>query len=62
MEGRITVRAAASASASVAASVAAWEKAAATHVSVNTMRAGLGGVDGHIAVLSAVADAVLKAR
>ncbi len=64
MEGRITVHAAASASASasVAASVAAWEKAGATHVSVNTMRAGLGGVDGHIAVLSAVADAVLKAR
>ena len=32
-----------------------WRKAGATHLSVNTMRAGLGGVDGHLAVLDRVA-------
>lgn len=33
----------------------AWRAAGATHVSINTMGAGLGGVDGHLAALEAVA-------
>jgi hypothetical protein len=33
----------------------AWAAAGATHVSINTMGAGLGGVDGHLAALAAVA-------
>ncbi len=56
MEGRISYgRAGADA---VAAAVQAWERAGATHVSVNTMGAGLTTVDGHIAALGAVAGAV----
>lgn len=35
-----------------------WREAGATHLSINTMDAGLGGVDGHLAVLSDVAEAV----
>lgn len=35
-----------------------WREAGATHVSVNTMGAGLGGVDGHLAALSQVAEAL----
>jgi probable F420-dependent oxidoreductase len=35
--------------------LAAWAAAGATHVSINTMGAGLGGVDGHLAALEAVA-------
>jgi probable F420-dependent oxidoreductase len=35
-----------------------WRDAGATHLSVNTMRAGLGSVDGHLAALSAAADAL----
>lgn len=35
--------------------VEAWRTAGATHLSVNTMRASLGGVDGHLAVLTQVA-------
>jgi probable F420-dependent oxidoreductase len=34
--------------------LAAWAAAGATHVSINTMGAGLGGVDGHLAALEAV--------
>jgi probable F420-dependent oxidoreductase len=70
MEGRINVgqggadtsRATGTAEAAdaVAAEAAAWEKAGATHVAVDTMRAGLAGVDDHIAALTAVAAAVLK--
>jgi len=37
-----------------------WAAAGASHASVNTMGAGLATVDDHLAVLSAVADAVLK--
>lgn len=35
--------------------LAAWRAAGATHVSINTMGAGLRGVDGHLAALEAVA-------
>jgi probable F420-dependent oxidoreductase len=38
--------------------VGRWRDAGATHVSVNTMGAGLGGVDGHLAALTAVAEAL----
>jgi hypothetical protein len=34
-----------------------WRDAGATHVSVNTMGAGLGPVDGHLDALAAVAEA-----
>ena len=43
----------------VAAHAARWREAGASHVSVNTMRAGLEGVDAHIAALTSVAAAVL---
>jgi probable F420-dependent oxidoreductase len=35
-----------------------WREAGATHLSVNTMRAGLGGVDGHLEALAAAAEAL----
>ena len=35
-----------------------WRDAGATHVSVNTMGAGLGTVDGHLTALTAAADAL----
>jgi probable F420-dependent oxidoreductase len=38
--------------------VARWRARSATHLSINTMRAGLGGVDGHLEVLTAAADAL----
>ncbi|MFV0495071.1 LLM class F420-dependent oxidoreductase [Mycobacterium sp.] len=38
-----------------AAAIDAWRAAGATHVSVNTMRAGLGSVDAHLAALQQVA-------
>ncbi|MBO0776640.1 MAG: LLM class F420-dependent oxidoreductase [Actinobacteria bacterium] len=38
--------------------VGRWRDAGATHVSVNTMNAGLGGVNGHLAVLAEVAAAL----
>ena len=38
-----------------AADVAAWKAAGATHLSVNTMKAGLTTVDGHLAALERVA-------
>ena len=43
----------------VAEHAARWREAGASYVSVNTMRAGLEGVDAHIAALTAVADLVL---
>jgi probable F420-dependent oxidoreductase len=43
----------------VAAHAERWRQAGASHVSVNTMRAGLEGVDAHIAALSTVAALVL---
>ncbi|NTY60909.1 LLM class F420-dependent oxidoreductase [Mycolicibacterium sphagni] len=39
----------------VAEDLEAWAAAGATHVSINTMGAGLGGVDGHLAALEAAA-------
>ena len=38
-----------------AAEIAAWKAAGATHLSVNTMNAGLAGVDDHLAALERVA-------
>jgi hypothetical protein len=35
-----------------------WREAGATHVSVNTMGAGLASVDDHLAVLAAAAEAL----
>jgi probable F420-dependent oxidoreductase len=35
-----------------------WRQAGASHLSINTMNAGLGGVDGHLARLAEVADAL----
>jgi probable F420-dependent oxidoreductase len=40
-----------------------WQAAGASHLSVNTMRAGLGSVDAHLAVLERAADALgVRAR
>lgn len=39
-----------------------WRAAGATHLSVNTMRAGLGGVDGHLAALAQAADTLTLTR
>src|SRR6185437_9033178 len=38
--------------------VGRWQAAGASHVSINTMGAGLGGVDGHIEALTAAASAL----
>jgi probable F420-dependent oxidoreductase len=59
MEGRITL----SGTDDPAGDVERWRGSGATHVSVNTMRLGVTGVDGHIAALAEVADALgLSAR
>jgi probable F420-dependent oxidoreductase len=42
----------------LAADFGRWQAAGASHVSVNTMGAGLGGADGHIAALTAAASAL----
>jgi alkanesulfonate monooxygenase SsuD/methylene tetrahydromethanopterin reductase-like flavin-dependent oxidoreductase (luciferase family) len=42
----------------LAEDVGRWRDAGASHVSVNTMRAGLGAVDGHLAALAAAAEAL----
>jgi probable F420-dependent oxidoreductase len=42
----------------LAGDVGRWREAGATHLSVNTMGAGLGGVDGHLAALTAAAEAL----
>jgi probable F420-dependent oxidoreductase len=42
----------------LAAQVARWRDAGATHLSVSTMGSGLGGVDGHLAVLASAAEAL----
>jgi probable F420-dependent oxidoreductase len=44
-----------------AAEIAAWKAAGATHLSVNTMNAGLATVDDHLAVLEAVLERVAAA-
>lgn len=53
MEGRVDWRGDVDA---VADQLAAWAKSGASHVSVNTMGAGLGTVDDHLAALSCVAE------
>jgi len=35
-----------------------WREAGASHIAVNTMNAGLGGVDGHLAALAVAAEAL----
>jgi hypothetical protein len=40
----------------IQASAEAWRKAGATHLSLNTMRGGLKGVEAHLSVLKAAAD------
>jgi hypothetical protein len=42
----------------IGAEARAWRDAGATHLAVNTMRAGLGGPDGHVVALQAVAEAL----
>jgi len=44
----------------VIAKVDKWAKVGASHISINTMGAGLKTVDDHLAALTAVADALLK--
>jgi probable F420-dependent oxidoreductase len=58
MEGRVSWRGDV---ATLTGHIDRWRTAGATHVSVNTMGAGLGGVDGHLAVLEqAAAELGLK--
>jgi probable F420-dependent oxidoreductase len=59
MEGRVDWRGDVDA---IGAGLTAWADAGATHVSVNTMGAGLRGVDEHLAALSAVAELAISAR
>jgi probable F420-dependent oxidoreductase len=56
MEGRVTWRGSPE---KLAEHAATWRDAGATHVSVNTMGAGLGGVDEHLSVLETAAE-ILK--
>jgi len=56
MEGAVTWGS--GGAAKLAAQVARWRDAGATHVTVNTMRSGLGAVDGHLAALAAAAEAL----
>lgn len=55
MEGRVTWSGNDDA---VAAELASWARAGASHLSVNTMGAGLATVDDHLEVLARIADAV----
>jgi probable F420-dependent oxidoreductase len=55
MEGRVTWT---GDMADLAGDVAGWRRAGATHVSINTMRAGLATVDEHLAVLAQAAAEV----
>jgi probable F420-dependent oxidoreductase len=57
MEGRINVGSASSAS--IDQQIAAWREAGATHLSINTMRAGFSTVDQHIAALASASQAAL---
>ncbi|MHB1875423.1 MAG: LLM class F420-dependent oxidoreductase [Streptosporangiaceae bacterium] len=56
MEGRVTWPP--EGAPGLAGQVERWRTAGATHVSVNTMGAGLGDVDGHLAALAQAADAL----
>ncbi len=55
MEGRVTWREDLE---KVVHHVGTWRDAGATHLSINTMRAGLGGVDGHLRALQEAAEAL----
>jgi probable F420-dependent oxidoreductase len=57
MEGRINVGS--ESSSSIAQQIAAWREAGATHLSINTMRAGFSTVDQHIAALASAGQAAL---
>jgi hypothetical protein len=56
MEGRVSWRAAGTEQ--VVEHVGRWRDAGATHVSVNTMGAGLAAVDDHLRVLAELATAL----
>ena len=56
MEGRVTWRA--EGVAKLVEHVGSWRSAGATHVGINTMGAGLGSVDGHLAALTTAAEAL----
>ena len=56
MEGRVSVGG--HALETVASRVESWQRAGATHVSLNTMGAGFASVDAHLEVLARVADAL----
>jgi probable F420-dependent oxidoreductase len=56
MEGRVSWGE--GGAAQLADHVGRWRDAGASHVSVNTMGAGLGGVDGHLAALKTAAEAL----
>lgn len=58
MEGRVSWR---RGSDEVAADLERWREVGATHVSINTMKAGFASVDDHIAALESVAAAVSRA-
>jgi probable F420-dependent oxidoreductase len=60
MEGRVSWTEAGAAK--LVDHVSRWRAVGASHLSVNTMRAGLGGVDGHLAALAQVAQALELAR
>jgi probable F420-dependent oxidoreductase len=55
MEGRVSWRGDAAA---LADAIAAWRVAGATHVSINTMKAGFESIDGHLSALEAAAKAL----
>ncbi len=57
MEGRVSWSVPGG-TATVVQQAVSWREAGATHLSVNTMGAGLGAVDGHLAVLAEVAGAL----
>jgi probable F420-dependent oxidoreductase len=57
MEGRINLGS--ESSSSIDQQIAAWREAGATHLSINTMRAGFSTVDQHIAALASTSQAVL---
>jgi probable F420-dependent oxidoreductase len=57
MEGRINLGS--ESSSSIDRQIAAWHEAGATHLSINTMRAGFSTVDEHIAALATASEAAL---
>ncbi len=57
IEGRINLGS--KSSSPIDQQIAAWREAGATHLSINTMRAGFSTVDQHIAALNAISQAVL---